>query len=602
VAGYALAVWIAIGSVFVVGGERENPDILLPVSLLAGSGLTAAAFAVLTRMGIIDASIAAIATIGLVVLVVRRRIVRNLIAAALSDYSQAFANSGLLRVASVPVALLLWVYAIAPPRDGDVMRYHLAHIRQIISDGRWLTIRDYHYAFPFGWTLNYLPFERLNLPQAAALVNVGLWIVLIAGILKAASWTRRPQTAELAGIVLLLHPFVLRIFASAMADAYAVFAIYAIALMLSQLDARSPRQAILLGFVCWIGIQSRYQLVAWGMAGTIIFAWYAATQKGRGTIYFALGAVAAFGLSTPFYIANLVGSGNPVWPLLIPSLNGTAAYADHVAYEYTATMTGLRNVSYVADRIGDLVTTPSLVPIALVLLLLVPAGIWLRDSRYRRVAIFGTLFLAFWVLMEPRLFPRHVLMLAPCGALVAMGLIDRFSSRDRLMKIAHWILVPAVILAIAVSALFSWDYLRYDATGDTAAYHRYTWYYPVYDWANHNTPENARFLVVTYSGHSYYLDRRYRRADPWLSGVVDWSHVSSPEALASILHGGGYDYVIYDDRDWRQFYGGPAMTSAVRSAIANGLLVPVHESRERLYTSRVMRQYDESDVYVLKVR
>jgi hypothetical protein len=154
---------------------------------------------------------------------------------------------------------------------------------------------------------------------------------------------------------------------------------------------------------------------------------------------------------------------------------------------------------------------------------------------------------------------------------------------------------------VALSTLFSWDYVRYAATGDANRFHRFTWYYPVYEWINRNTPHDSRFLVIALSGHSYYLDRPYRRADPQLSGVVDWSRVSSTGDLLSVLAHGRYQYVVFDDRDWRPWPGAEKMSSVMRSAIATHALIPVHTSQQRLYSSRVMREYSETDVYVLRV-
>ena len=85
-----------------------------------------------------------------------------------------------------PLGMIAWIYAIAPPRDGDVMRYHLAHIRQIASDGAWKSIADITYAFPFSWTLNYLPFELLGLPQTAQLTNLGLGVLVLVTLVRLA--------------------------------------------------------------------------------------------------------------------------------------------------------------------------------------------------------------------------------------------------------------------------------------------------------------------------------------------------------------------------------------------------------------------------------
>ena len=206
-----------------------------------------------------------------------------------------------------------------------------------------------------------------------------------------------------------------------------------------------------------------------------------------------------------------------------------------------------------------------------------------------------------WIAMEPHLFPRHILLLLPIASLLFVPALDGLWLREGFTRLIQRVLAGGLAVSILLSAIFAWDYARYDVTGDSGTFHRFTWYYPVYDWINKNTPKASRFLVIVYSGHSYYLDRPYRRADPWLSGVVDWSHVASSADVAQVLRHGGYDYVLYDDRDWRAFPAGAEMASAIRSAVRSRVLVPVHAERERLYTSRVTRDFGETSVYVLRL-
>ena len=542
-----------------------------------------------------------VGAVSLIVLGLRRAVVSRMIRNLAGEYGEALRSSRLLRLVAIPLGALLWTCAIAPPRDADVMRYHLAHIRQIISDGRWETIPDYHYAFPFGWTLGYLPFERLHLPQAASLVNVGLWLIMLGGLFRLTRAAKTVPPAAWVCIMFLLHPFVLHVFSSAMADGYAVFAVYSIAALLATADSEDAMHAALLGFVCWIGAQSRYQLLAAAIAGTTVFI-VMVMRRGswRGVIGFSRGAFAAAVLCAPFYFANLNDFNNPFWPLFVPEINGTRAYADHVASVYSASLVGQYDLRVFARRLIDLITTPMLVPLALVLVMLVPASLASSVRRVRRVALFGTLIFVMWGLAQPRLFPKHVILLLPLGPLLAVAALETRTAGEaagRVLKGASAVAIGALLVA---SAVFSWDYIRYAVTANRAEYHRFTWYYPVYDWVNNNTPRDARFLVVAYSGHSYYLDRQYRRADPWLSGVVDWPRVHTAEDLADVIREGGYDYLIYDDRDWSDFLGGSEMSSAVRSAIARGTLLPVREFRARLYSSRLLRDFRETTVYVLR--
>jgi hypothetical protein len=530
---------------------------------------------------------------------VKRAAIARCVAAIGRGFRSALSESRFIRVLSFPVAALLWIYSIAPPRDGDVMRYHLAHIRQIIRDGRWETIPDYHYAFPFGWTLNYLPFERLNIPEAAALVNTGLWVVVVAGLLHIAASSRARATARLGAFALFVHPFVMRTFASAMADAYGILLVFAIAALVMNLDSSEIDDFVLLGFVSWIGVQSRYQSIAWGIAATVVVTVFAARRSVLPSLArFAAGAAAALFLSLPFYIANARGLGNPVWPLLVRQINGTSAYADTVAVRYTDAMTGTHEPAYMAHQAWELVSTPSLFPIAAIVIGIIVACIGTRDARFRRVAMLGALFLLLWVIAEPKLFPRHVLLLLPIVAILFVPVSDWTSGWRVLGRAQLQLSGLAILVFVALSLVFAGDYARYAATGDAKAFHRFTWYYPTYEWANQNTPTDARFLVITYSGHTYYLDRFYRRADPWLSGVVDWSSIHSGDDLVGFMKTHKYNYVIYDNRNWSGFPGGAEMQSSIRDATTSGPLHQVNALRERLYTSRALRDYEETNVLV----
>ncbi|MEO7685260.1 MAG: hypothetical protein ABIU86_15125 [Gemmatimonadaceae bacterium] len=600
VATLALSAWIAIGTLFV---RRTTDDVVvgLPVSLLAGSGLSAAVYALLTRIGVVDGAVLTISAISIAILVLRRSITWRLVRDLGFEYRATLRENRLVRIAVIPLASILWICAIAPPRDADVMRYHLAHVRQIITDGRWETIRDFHYALPFGWTLGYLPFERMHLPQAASLVNVGLWLIMLGGLFRVTRGAKSIPPAAWICVLFLAHPFVLRVFSSAMADGYAVFVVYSIAALLATPESEDASHSALLGFSCWIGAQSRYQLLAAALAGALVFIGFAMRRQSRhGMAGFTKGALAAVVLSSPFYIVNLQDFGSPLWPLFVPEINGIEGYANHVAAVYSASLVGEYEPRIFLMRFIDLVTTPLVLPLALVLVLLVPASLVSRTIAYRRMAIFGTLILVIWALAQPRLFPKHVILLLPLGPMLAVAALDRRTAGAAATRVIRGGFATAIVTMIAASVIFSWDYVRYAVTGDRAQFHRFTWYYPVYDWVNRNTPRDSRFLVVAYSGHSYYLDRRYRRADPWLSGVVDWSHVTSGRDLDAVLQDGGYDYMIYDDRDWSDFVGGVQMASAVRSAVEAGTLVPVREFPEKLYGSRFLRAFSETRVYLLR--
>jgi hypothetical protein len=592
--------WVAIGSLFLGTRARRDP-LALPVALLIGSGIAAAALAVLTRASVVIPGALGVWAAGLAVLVARRGKVAVMVSGVLESCNRALPDRALYW-AGAPAAALLWLNAIAPARDADSMRYHLAHVRQIAQDGGWKSIADYHYALPFGWTLNYLPFELMHLPQAAQLLNAFLLVVMFGTLLALLSEQGVGQLWLALVTALVAHPFVVRTFTGASADGYAIFVVFTVAAILFRADEVRPGDAFALGFVSWIGAQSRYQLVAIGLAAFgAVLLYRPAGINLRGWIKpFAAGAAGALLLSSPFYLANLATFGNPVWPLAVHAGGVASSYADIVAARYTRSLSGSFSPGIVIWGITRLFTTPELAPLPVAIVLILAASVTRGRRSINRLVAFGAAFLMLWIIAQPRLYPRFILLLLPVAALlvaIRFGVQKELVAATRASSRRYLVAITLAVFTL-ISAATSLDQIRYDVTGDAASFHRFTWFYPVYAWVNRALPADARLLVIVYSGHSYYLERQYRRADPWLSAVVDWRRVDSAAALDSVLAGGRYDYVVYDDRDWSAFAGGASMTTAVKQSVSTGALVPVRLFRIPLYTSRVRRQYDMATVYV----
>lgn len=594
-----LACWIAIGTVFM--NRDEGDSVALSTAILIGSGLTSFFLAIFAAVGLVGTGVLVVSGIAIVVLLVRRRQCARVVVASLSSLS-LYATNAILKVSAIALTTVLWLSAIAPPRSADAMRYHLAHIRQIAEEGKWVPIADYHYALPFGWSLSYLPFELLGIPQGAQLLNALLLIVLVATIVRELKVREVGNRTIILVSLMFWHPAVIRVFSEANADGYALLAMMTIAILLARAPMLSNRDALVLGFVSWIGMQSRYQLVAAGMAGlmVLLIAIRREPQRFSNLLLYVPGAVAALALASPFYISNYRAFGNPVWPLMISASAAGSSYADGVAREFSDSLTGDFAPLHVAEAFWSLVSTAYLLPLAILILVTIAVALRTRNQQAAVVARFGAAFFSLWFLMAPLLYPRFVLLLLPVAALcTGLFLNSRHvmaSAPER--RFSRALGSVAVVLALISVAVFA-DNLRFAATGDSDEYHRYTWFYTVYDWMNRSIPQDARVLVILSSGHTYYLQRPYRRADPWLSGVVDWQAISSSKALDTYLDKERYSYVIYENRDWHWFRGGESMKNAIRESLQDGSLVPVHRFEERLYRSRVRRRYTEANVYVL---
>ncbi len=429
-----------------------------------------------------------------------------------------------------------------------------------------------------------------------------LLVVIVSSAVRGLRQAGAGSTAIVAGMVLLLHPASLRVFSEASADAYALFVILTISLLFLRHWSFNSADVALLGFVSWIGIQSRYHVVAVGIAATVcvILAFRGISSRYGAAIAYFGGSVAGIALASPFYVMNQLNFGNPVWPLFIDVTKAGVTYSDIVAHEYGQSLTGRFVPAEVAGSFVTLFTTSFLFPLAIVIVAIIILAVDVRHTGAKLIGVFGAIFLAEWFLMQPLLYPRFVLLMLPVAVVAGAMLVQRLiEDRAGVERAVRWIAIGVALILAAVAPYVNRDSITYAATGDAKEFHRYTWFYRVYDWVNHNTPANARFLVIVSSGQTYYLDRPYRRADPWISGVVDWPSVNTGVELDSALAAGKYSYVIYEDRDWKDYPGGASTMKSVRDGFQSGLLREVVSFEETLYTSRVRRNYRSARVHVL---
>ena len=598
----ALAALCAIAIGEPITRKVDNALLKLAAAMISGFGVVSFAVAATiwwsTALALV---VQAVVSIG--ALAANHRGLLSLLRSAKAEAASAIGESRLVRGFLAIAAVLYGLDAIAPPRDGDVVRYHLAHIAQIIKDGSWHGIADYHYALPFGWTLNYLPFEAMGLPQGVHMLNALIIFVIVLIGLSVARRLSRPRAAVVVPLLFLLHPAVLKAGTTAFADAYTLLAILVATVLIGEWNrsAASPHLAFLAGFASWIGIQSRYQLIGFGVAATLGFLVSRPTSATivRGLLSFALGAVAALTLASPFYLMNLHEFGNPVWPFFVAG-GANEPYVNVVGAAYQRSQTGEHSLRELFYGLRRLATYRDMIPIPFAVLFGIVIG-WIRFPRaLRTTLIVTTAFVVLWMVAQPTLYGRFVLYFLPLAMLLWIEIMSGAGNGG--WKLAIPAMSISAILLLSADIAYSADNLRFVATRDTPRFHRYTWYYPVYRWVNANTPRDARFAVIVWSGYSYYLDRQYRRADPWLAGEIDWNAIDGAEKLEKTLADRRIDFLIYDDRNWSFLNGGKNMTRAIHSAIESGALVPVRKFHERLYTSRLKGSYRESDVYVLRTR
>lgn len=586
-AAAALAAFIAIGALFPV--RLEDPFLIAAVRLALGSGVTAFLYAILAAAGQVSLAIYLVLGLAAFSVLAHRPAVAQAGQTVLAQIRMLAAGKA-ARTAMIAIIAVYWINAVAPPRDGDVVRYHLAHIRQILADRAWLPFADYHYALPFGWSLNYLPFEKFGVPLASHFLNLGLGIITVTLLYRLLATICSRQLALILCAIAALQPLLLKTATTAHADMYVIFIAMILTALLATRQFTAP-VAFALGVAGWLAVQSRYQAIAFGLATVLVILIMFVRGKfdRRHLKWFLAGSTLAWLLAAPFYVFNWVHFHNPFWPLLTEVFNRPPSYADQVVAAYGRSLTGEWTPVTILTGLRDGLVSTYTFPIPLAIFGFLVISFKWRTSLSARLALFLAAFLLVWVLAQPSIYLRFFIYLLPV-AWVGLAAIIGSHPAPRIQKVA----VVAGGLTAAVlagaSGYYSLDSLAYVATGDLARYHQTTWFYDVFTWIDANTPRDARFLVVLTGEPTYYLDRAYRRADPWFSGVVNWSAVRSSDDLVKLMQREGYDYLLYEYRNWRRFPGGDQMIRAVDGVMARDQLELVRRFDTTLSSSRIERR------------
>jgi len=595
--------WIAIGSFFFRFLIIDDKLLRIGFSILIGSAITATLYSIFAAMRLVTLGIFICMFLSAIALIYYLFINFGRLKVAVRKCKILLKENLKISILALGVLTFYWIIAIMPPRDGDVMRYHLAHIRQIIIDGGWEPIFNYCYAFPFGWSINYLPYEFLGIPQVSHLLNLGLFIITCMILYRLAIRYTSKNVTILSCLFFVSLPFMLKIATTAHADMYIIFVVACISLVVELMLKMNKNIYILLGFGAWIAIQSRYQAFIVGTAITLymIILLFRKQIKIEAILPYSIGSVCAIFLSSPFYIFNLINFKNPIWPLMIPLFNGLNTYANQVAAKCSGNPMGSFNIKIIIISIRNLLMTLGTFPIPILLACLIIASIIWKNIRNLKLTHFIFLFFLIWIFVQPTLYPRHILIIIVPIMVTCIPIINKLINYKLIKKFIACLFILFILSSIIVNIRYSQDYFKHLINNDEKVFHQNTWFYDVYKYVNESTPENAKFLVIVTSGHSYYLNRSYRRADPWLSGEIDWLAIKNINDFKRQLQEENYRYIIYEDGNWDSFIGGKQMSSIIKEAIECGVLEIESSFDVKLTTRRIFNQYISSKVLVLKL-
>jgi hypothetical protein len=531
-----------------------------------------------------------------------------------------------------------FVAALAPPAglEWDSLSYHLAAPKVYLLKGRieylpW----DHHSNFPFLLQMLYLLLLGVGSIASAKLCH---WLCGMLLVLSVHTFAKRflvahhgENIAPVAALITAAVPIFLWEATTAYVDlATALFtwlALYAVLLARSE-NAESPRlllSAVLMG----LALGTKYTVLGfWGMlllgiAGAEVFIAKRITPEAVKRV--ALWAIVALAIGAPWYIKNVLYTGNPVYPFAYElfggkywSVENAKQYAEEQArFGLGKTPLDLllspwsvtQEAGVVLERVAS---TPNqrpfiyteyiiygfgLSPVLVGLLLLVPFVRGRLSPVAKPCLLFGLGIYLFWFFVMQQ--TRYLIPALPALSLVAIEVL--FALRPagfRLAgRVAGGFVTASVLWAIflaggmafwGVSGLPGvsyppvWSVVSGQESRDDYIRKRFPGLGGASLWINANTPKESK--VALFEVRGFYLDREYLWAQPdhaegllpWndYTGVDDWLADFKQRGLTTLLL--AIPLEQEDGRRWRTLF---------REAIAQGKLELAYEDR----TAKVYR-------------
>ncbi len=229
-----------------------------------------------------------------------------------------------LCVIGVLILLLTLLLSLTPPFDYDSLAYHLQGPRLFLEAGRIQPIYENWFTFyPFTWEMLYMLGLGLGSDIFAKLIHFStLLLFLLSGYV----FGRRlvsPRVGWMSAAILLGIPILPLWGSTAYTDiAWALFQFMAVGLVLLWKKEGKNAYLILAGMMQGWAMGSKYPALASGAAIGLVVLWMAWRQQSERPLWKRIGQAGLFFggiallVASPWYVKNLIQTGDPVYPLL----------------------------------------------------------------------------------------------------------------------------------------------------------------------------------------------------------------------------------------------------------------------------------------------
>ena len=505
----------------------------------------------------------------------------------------------------VIVLALTLLDSMAPPRNGDAMRYHLAQPKEMLRSGVLRFLPYFHYNFPRTFHLAFLIGEWTRWPALSAML---CWVTMLAAceaVIRTALLSLaeldlalpKARTRILVLACFFLTPGIIQSSSVPNSDV-AVMCFFAWGVYFSvRATAGTGKEFCnwaLSGLCFGLAIGSKYHgLLLVGIFETALAGHYWPEIRRRGLLLplgTKIGVMVAVG--SPFYVLNLANTGNPLWPLFSEHL-GRGGLLDEVASGYRLPP------SFGAHLILDHISRPFCLNPLVICMALLAVPLLIREQKLiRLVGLTAAVYVASVLLLTS--YHRFQLLAWPLLSLLSVVAYATYRGCRWKRSLMHASMALGLISGVSFGAWYSMDFVKW-ATGiyDSEDIREMSFYYQDYRWMNnHLDRDSDMVLVIVRSGHTYYLDIPYVRADPRLAATVNWADVANTGArvLEDFVRQSGVTHVFADlQTDAR-------VDEALRELAETGSLEVVwRQDSRRLITQRMTRRSVLTEVALYRV-
>jgi len=470
--------------------------------------------------------------------------------------------------------VLAFLLALMPPTAWDAQTYHLVEGKVAIAQGHIAPPPDIvYFSFPSLVEMLYLAAMLLKGDIAAQLIHFGFFLLLLGAMFAFASRYLNDKVAWLACALLIAVPSLVSAAASAYVDVALAF--YAFVAFYAVIVARETNDRGHLGDWRWFALAGAFAGFAMGVKYTAAIVPIALLiliiQLPRLSFVVVLLSFAAL-FAAPWYLRNLVFTGNPFYPFVFGG-----PYWDAFRAEWFSRFgTGLMNAplqiltapwdATILGREGSVSYDATIGPLLLALLPLLALAFAGIPTAMREGLIFAAVLYLFWLIgiAESNLLLQTRLLFAvfPLFALAAAAAFDRLEVLDlpqfSLQRFARLlVLVVLGLTTLSYALAFASENVLATLAGfeSREAYlsRHLGGYYAAMQFVNNKLPSDSKTLFL-WEPRSYYA-RRTVQPDAILDAFNHLRYLyRDADGIARALREQGYTHILLNRAGLNYFF------------------------------------------------